>query len=745
LGTNFYATTYGYDVDSNLDHVQNAVGTITDTLYDSLSRPTWVYVGTNDTYGSSNLVQTTGYQYDGNGVGDGNLTQETDFPSSYGTARVTQTIYDWRDRPIATKSGVQTTEDTTTHRPILFDTYDNLDEVTSISQYDGDGVTLSATPPPASLLRAYTTMAYDEQGRVYQTEQYDVNQSTGAYSAGLVDNRFYNHRGLLMAEWAPGGLWTKYYYDGVGRAVTVSQTDGAGGSTWTPASAVSGDNVLEQDQYVYDGVGNVTLETTKQRFHNETTKGALGLVNVAPKARVSYVANYYDAADQPTATVDFGTYGGASFSRPSNPPARSDTALVTSEVYTYGMGGVPGLTVDETDPRGIDTRTTADMLGQTTQTIADYTNGTPTANANQTTNYTYNAIGEVLTVQAVMPSGTPSQTTSYEYGVNTYGSALYSNDLLAMIVYPDPTISYDAQGDVMDMGQPTGTVHQYSYDVLGRQTSDALAKLGTGVDHSVQRIDTAYDTGDRPYLYTSYADNGGTQVVNQVEDTYNGLGQLTGEYQEHGGAVNTSTSPELQYAYNEMAGGTNNSRPVSMTYPNGRKLDYVYNSGVDSTISRLSAIADDNNGSPGTTLEAYTYLGLNTVVQRDHPEPGVLLTYIQQSGQGNTNSDGGDQYTGLDRFGRVIDQNWLKDGTLTNTDRFQYAYDRSGDVLYQNNLMSPTQSELYRPNSTASGDSNTAYDALGRMTAFARGTLSSSGNNGTQLVSVRPNHPGRGR
>ena len=37
-----------------------------------------------------------------------------------------------------------------------------------------------------------------------------------------------------------------------------------------------------------------------------------------------------------------------------------------------------------------------------------------------------------------------------------------------------------------------------------------------------------------------------------------------------------------------------------MTYPNGRVVDYVYNAGLDNAISRLSALADDNGGTPGT-------------------------------------------------------------------------------------------------------------------------------------------------
>ncbi|MGH7760711.1 MAG: hypothetical protein ACREOY_04735, partial [Candidatus Dormibacteraceae bacterium] len=62
----------------------------------------------------------------------------------------------------------------------------------------------------------------------------------------------------------------------------------------------------------------------------------------------------------------------------------------------------------------------------------------------------------------------------------------------------------------------------------------------------------------------------------------------------------------------------------------------------------------------GTThLEDYTYLGLSTIVQKAHPQTGIDLTYIQQTGETNVLTDGGDRYTGLDRFGRVIDQYWV--------------------------------------------------------------------------------------
>jgi YD repeat-containing protein len=150
---------------------------------------------------------------------------------------------------------------------------------------------------------------------------------------------------------------------------------------------------------------------------------------------------------------------------------------------------------------------------------------------------------------ALQPAGTPSQTTEYVYGVSPAdGSALASNDMLAATLYPDPTTgqpstnqeetyTYNALGQVSSMTDRNARTHQYTYDVLGRQTSDTVTALGAGVDGSIRRIDTAYDEQGNPYLFTSYADPAGTIIVNQVQEVYNGLGQLTAEYQPHSGPV----------------------------------------------------------------------------------------------------------------------------------------------------------------------------------------------------------------
>ena len=373
---------------------------------------------------------------------------------------------------------------------------------------------------------------------------------------------------------------------------------------------------------------------------------------------------------------------------------------------------------------------------------------TATSSTDRSAVCSYDGLGHLVDVEAVMPTGTPSQTTQYNYGVTTSGgSAIDSNDLLASVQYPDKTggspgtgsgdeqaYTYNAIGQQISFGDQNGSTHSYSYDLLGRRTADAVAVASgnpQNVDTSLLLQTMNFDTGGRSYQITQYNAASGGSVVNQVQYAYNGLGQLTNEYQEHGGAVNTGTSLQVQYGWNLMASGVNNSNLLTMTYPNGRVLHYGYNNTtLDSTVSRIDYLADDNgSGAAGTHLEDYSFLGQGVVVQRAHPQSGVNLTYIQQSGDSLYNNDGGDQYTGLDRFGRVIDQFWLS--SSATTDRFQYAYDNDGNALYKNNLAISSLSELYHPNSGTSGDNNSAYDNLHRLDGFIRGTLSASTNNGS--------------
>ncbi len=721
--TNFYRTSYRYDQRGRKSGVVLPTGTIYRAYLDGLGRKVSEWVGLDDTptaglwsptnTAGTDLVKVQETEYDGGGIGDSNITKRTGIPGGGAANRVSQSWYDWRNRLVVTKSGVEVSESTDVNRPITYFDYDNLNETTKSRTYDGDTVSITTTSgvpdaPSSSLLRAQMEMLYDEQNRIYRTQTFSVSSSTGTVSSdSLATNTWYDKHGHMIKTSLPGGLVQKVVYDGIGRATKQYITDGGSDSGWSDADDVTSDNVLQQTEFTYDSNSNVILTTAKEHFHDDTGTGELGTASTGNKARVSYQAAYYDGADRLVNSVDVGTNGGSSYTRPGSVPSRSDTVLVTT--YAYAASG---LLQDVTDPRGILTRNTLDNLGRVTKTVEDYTNGTVTDTTNKTVEYTYNAIG-ITSLKVDLPSS-GQQVTEWVYGVTTGGgNAINSNDLVKEVRYPDPStgassstdkdlITSNALGQKMTVSDRNGNVHTYTYDILGRQSADAVTTLGSGVDGTMRLITTAYDSQGNAYLFTSYDAVSSGSVVNQVKREFNGLGQLTREWQEHSGAV-TGSSSNVQYAYSEMASSANHSRLTSMTYASGYVVNFNYASGLDNNISRLSSISDSSN-----TLESLTYLGWGTVVKRAHSQAGVDLSYIKLSGE--STGDAGDQYTGLDRFGRIVDQRWIN-GSNVDVDRFKYGYDRDGNVLYKENVVNSGLSEVY------------TYDDLNQLASYKLGTL----------------------
>ena len=86
----------------------------------------------------ADLVELNATEYDYGDVGDGLVTSESEMLGSPYDNRVTEMSYDWRDREIATKSGVQGSESTSVNRPISYQVLDNLGEATESDMYFGD-------------------------------------------------------------------------------------------------------------------------------------------------------------------------------------------------------------------------------------------------------------------------------------------------------------------------------------------------------------------------------------------------------------------------------------------------------------------------------------------------------------------------------------------------------------------------------------------------------------------------------
>ncbi len=136
---------------------------------------------------------------------------------------------------------------------------------------------------------------------------------------------------------------------------------------------------------------------------------------------------------------------------------------------------------------------------------------------------------------------------------------------------------------------------------------------------------------------------------------------------------------------------------------------------MNSELSRIGSLVDDD----GTTvLVEYTYLGVDRTAQVDFAQPGTKFTWIKQGSE--PDGDGGDQYTGWDRFGRAIDLRWIKNSSGAELERLKHGYDRADNRLYRRNVVagaSGRQDELY------------AYDGLYQLSDFQRGELN-NGNSG---------------
>jgi hypothetical protein len=126
---------------------------------------------------------------------------------------------------------------------------------------------------------------------------------------------------LASVDSARQDLWTKDVYNSAGQLTDAYQTDGAAdynasgtSATFAQATTITDDIVLNQQDMTYDLDGNVLETINKDRFNTDAISGssvygALGDKGGTggPAARVSYVFDYYDAADRATEQDDYGT------------------------------------------------------------------------------------------------------------------------------------------------------------------------------------------------------------------------------------------------------------------------------------------------------------------------------------------------------------------------------------------------------------------------------------------------------
>ncbi len=223
-------------------------------------------------------------------------------------------------------------------------------------------------------------------------------------------------------------------------------------------------------------------------------------------------------------------------------------------------------------------------------------------------------------------------------------------------------------------------------------------------------------------------------MVNEVALVYGDWGVVTQSKQNHAEEVDDS-EPAVSYAYEDGSapGGETPDYEAEyvrldyVTYPGPSTPRKVYYHYTDSTaenqanwtaqekigqkLSRLRTIAavDIDSSAIGSDANAtYTYLGASTVVKVEYPAVTntLALTY----------GTSGDDYSGFDRFGRVVDQKWQMQTGGAVKDEFAYAYDRTSNRISRD-VMPDADPVL------TGHDDYYQYDDLDRLMKRNRGSL----------------------
>jgi len=685
--TNYLETIYGYDAMGRQNRMIDPAGTITRTVYDVRDQVISQWVGTNDTGATdsdptgggaagNNMKAVVLLEYDdGTAGGDGNLTEETlPVDDTSTNNRITTYAYDFRDRRDTTTQ----TDGTTVW--ITKATYDNLDRVTASVRYH--------TAVDNANRIAQSRTFYDALGRVFKTEIDGMDPATGDVTGTLTGQNWYDLVGNVIKQSQAGNTaFTKTVYDELNRP-TVAYLCCRPGVAGVPSgddNSVVDDTVIEQSNTLYDRGGNVIMQTRKQRFDDAVGTGVLNGPQTEPKSRDTYGMTWPDALGRPRVSADYGTNGGSVPTRRDVAPQRSDTILVTTN--RYKDSGDANAVID---PMGIETRWDNDQAGRRIRLIegldvaaparawsGNGANGAACSNppypphpTPRITEFVWHSSGQ-LSKLILVNAETGNQVTRWLFGTTLADSAIASNGLVRTKIYPESDdrpapaadgpdgvysrleYHYNRQGQQTAFKDADGTTHEYDYDKLGNPTADRVTVLAEGLDDTVLRIGTTYDQRGLTAKVTSYNATSGGSVVNESAFEYDAFGNLIKDWQSHAGVVDGST-PKVAYAFTGGAG--NQMRKVSVTYPNGRVVEYLYGS-ANSMDDHLNRVSAEKVTGEAQNLVEYRYVGQNWQVRLAYPEPDIMCDYRKQVGQ--PDGDAGDPYNGYDRFGRTVDIHWM--------------------------------------------------------------------------------------
>ncbi len=480
------------------------------------------------------------------------------------------------------------------------------------------------------------------------------------------------------------------YYDL--SSITVPSPTGTGTSTAT---------------LTYDGSGKVTRRTDGNGNYTTYEDGWGGGNTIVRTYNSSNVLTrewiqYYDSANRSTG-VKIGSNARSTIVYDTNHPWKKSSITYPdglTESFTYDARAnvtshtdVRGITTSYTwsygDPQGLG-RLTQIQVGSLAPVAFTYyepsgllesvTTVSPTGSGTVTTSYTYDALGNVLTIVAPANSSHGlSRTTTFNYTSDGGYSQSAALGQPLRITSPEgytAHLRYDSQGRVISSKDGQGNEAFFTYNLLGQTLTESYpATRQTGPGRSGVKNTYLYPGG--PLLSSSAVDESGA-TVRTVNYAYGKEGEVlsvTGSTEPvaytYDGAYRLKTlrdgrSNATTYSYD------GNSNLTRVDYPGG---DYVRFTSFDAVGRVLQRI--DGNG----VVTNYTYSGpgkaLSAIQYPSTPTLNVSISYDSYARPSSRVDGSGTESYGYDDLGNLLSVTTTYAGLPAKTVSYSYYADGS--------------------------------------------------------------------
>ena len=749
---------FSYDAKNNVTSERDEAGKYTYYIYDKkdtylleIVRPlngTEAYSDTAD----ESLFAITRYSYYAlgeAGIAIKGLVKRSTDPEG----NITTYTYDaYGNEAIVTDPEGNTTVYTGTVLGLTTHIFSPKEESTAII-YNDNGDPLTITRHGGETIR----YVYDSMGRKSQEITPNLNAGLTALTGSIGYRYSYYPHGGLFTVTDPEDNTTTYTYDLYGNVQTEARPDGSilsyeydvmdrllreylkenGAPERTLkksyAYTILSDRKTQKTEivylddtqtavtvYIYDYAGRQVKQTNPDGGINSTVYNNNGTINYTTDALGKTIYYKYDGLNR--LTQQWTPFSSGKYTYTSVTYDRNGNRLSESTgLESTAQGAIPAtlLTTSYEYDGNNSVVTKKDAAGGTTAYEYD-ANGnlvreTITINSNTTkkTEYEYSHLGKPLSMTRHVQAG------------DIYGNALGATDNYLLVT----TYTYDADGNVLTMKEPEGTITSYEYDYLDRPVTQTVQGLDEYGHPAAITTATAYDYAGN--VISSTDANGSTtynyyNAMGLLTKTVDAGGGATANYYDNAGRLTATVAP-LNYV--EGAALEDMSRAVFNYDVMGRILleqDIYYEEESESWRTIYAkAYKYDLNGNLMKELDA---LGIesgigSTLTERinsgygiayTYNDAGLLLTTLSPVSKdkglsydiSNTYDAAGRKVVetsarGLittyyyDSMGRLL-RTTVQDGTSGTVKTIQKAtYDNLGNILTQTDGNSNTTSYIY--------------------------------------------------